>query len=52
MQTPMVSISNLGREPIITNMQGTFDSGSQRIYVSEALCKKYIFELLENRELL
>ena len=40
MQTATTSASNLEKNPVTTDVQVIFDSGSQRTYVNEASCER------------
>ena len=52
MQTAMASVSNLEKNSVTTDVQVIFDSGSQRTYVNEALCKRLIFPVIRSERII
>ena len=52
MQTAAASVSNLEKSSATTDVQVIFDSGSQRTYVNEALCKRLKFPIIRSERII
>ena len=48
MQTATALVSNLEKNSITTDVQVIFDSGFQKTYVNEALCKRLKFLVIRS----